>query len=101
MDMSLRKLQEVLKGSLVCCSPWGYEESDMTEQLNHNRQLNEWLHSHIYNICLLEEQQFNFSHVGYVEFERFVGSPDADIQWAVRYNGLKLKGEVWVEDKCW
>jgi len=49
----------------------------------------------------LEEQQFNFSHVGYVEFERFVGSPDADIQWAVRYNGLKLKGEVWVEDKCW
>ena len=20
--------------SLVCCSPWGYEESDMTEQLN-------------------------------------------------------------------
>ena len=20
--------------SLVCCSPWGYKESDMTEQLN-------------------------------------------------------------------
>ena len=24
------------QGSLVCCSPWGCEESDMTEQLNNN-----------------------------------------------------------------
>ena len=32
MDMSLSKLQEILKeGSLVCCSPWGDKESDMTE----------------------------------------------------------------------
>ena len=23
-------------GSLVCCSPWGHKESDMTEQLNNN-----------------------------------------------------------------
>ena len=22
------------QGGLVCCSPWGYKESDMTEQLN-------------------------------------------------------------------
>ena len=22
------------QGSLVCCSPWGYKMSDMTEQLN-------------------------------------------------------------------
>ena len=22
------------QGSLGCCSPWGYKESDMTEQLN-------------------------------------------------------------------
>ena len=22
------------QGSLECCSPWGYKESDMTEQLN-------------------------------------------------------------------
>ena len=22
------------QGSLVCCSPWGYKESDMTVQLN-------------------------------------------------------------------
>ena len=22
------------KGSLVCCSPWGHKEMDMTEQLN-------------------------------------------------------------------
>ena len=24
------------QGSLVCCSPWGRKESDMTEQLNNN-----------------------------------------------------------------
>ena len=24
------------QGSLVCCSPWGHEESDTTEQLNNN-----------------------------------------------------------------
>ena len=24
------------QGSLVCCSPWGGKESDMTEQLNNN-----------------------------------------------------------------
>ena len=22
------------QGGLACCSPWGYKESDMTEQLN-------------------------------------------------------------------
>ena len=36
MDMSLNKLRELLmdKGGLVCCSPWGGQESDTTEQLN-------------------------------------------------------------------
>ena len=36
MDMSLSKLWEIVKGrgSLRCCSPWGCEESDMTQQLN-------------------------------------------------------------------
>ena len=24
------------QGSLVCCSPWGHKESDMTEGLNNN-----------------------------------------------------------------
>ena len=32
-DKSLRKLRE-LKGSLLCCSPCGHKESDMTERLN-------------------------------------------------------------------
>ena len=27
------------QGSLVCCSPWGNKESDMTEQLNNNNRL--------------------------------------------------------------
>ena len=26
------------QGSLVCCSPWGRKESDMTEQLNDNNK---------------------------------------------------------------
>ena len=32
MDMSLSKLWEIVKDreALVCCSPWGHEESDMT-----------------------------------------------------------------------
>ena len=25
------------QGSLVCCSPWGHKESDMTEQLRNNK----------------------------------------------------------------
>ena len=36
MDMGLSNLQEMVldRGSLVCCSPWGCKESDMTERLN-------------------------------------------------------------------
>ena len=36
MDVSLSKLQELVdgQGSQACCSPWGCEESDTTEQLN-------------------------------------------------------------------
>ena len=26
------------QGSLACCSPWGYKESDTTEQLNNNNR---------------------------------------------------------------
>ena len=37
MDMSLSKLRDSKgQGSLACCSPWGREESDVTEQLNDN-----------------------------------------------------------------
>ena len=47
MDMSLSKLWEMVKGQggLVCCSPWGRKESDVTEQLNNNR---------IWNFSLLQ-----------------------------------------------
>ena len=36
MDVSLSKLQKLNngQGSLMCCSPWGHKESDMTERLN-------------------------------------------------------------------
>ena len=31
------------QGSLVCCSPWGHKESDMTEQLNNNKISYSWV----------------------------------------------------------
>ena len=33
MDMSLREFRELDngQGSLMCCSPWGHKESDLTE----------------------------------------------------------------------
>ena len=36
MDMSLNKLQELVMDmeALVCCSPWGRKELNMTERLN-------------------------------------------------------------------
>ena len=35
LDISLSKLRVVdVQGSLVCCSPWGRKESDMTERQN-------------------------------------------------------------------
>ena len=51
------------QGSLVCCSPWGHKESDMTEQLNWSesyflkKYLFIWLHwvlvavLEIFNLC--------------------------------------------------
>ena len=36
MDMTLSKFWETVKGSLPCCSPWSYKESDMAEWLNNN-----------------------------------------------------------------
>ena len=43
MDMSLSKLQEMVKDreALVCCTLWGYKQSDTTERLNDNRALKE------------------------------------------------------------
>ena len=30
MNRNLSKLQEIVKGSLACCSPWSRKEWDMT-----------------------------------------------------------------------
>ena len=37
------------QGSLVCCSPWGHKESDMTEQLNRT----DCVHSHTHLLRLV------------------------------------------------
>ena len=34
MDMSLSKLQDIVKDSLGCCSAWHCKELDMSKQLN-------------------------------------------------------------------
>ena len=31
------------QGSLVCCSPWGRKESDATERLNNNNNIELWI----------------------------------------------------------
>ena len=42
------------QGSLVCCSPWGQEESDMTEQLNQTEKPNpHLLHVLLENRCVI------------------------------------------------
>ena len=48
------------QGSLVCCSPWGCKESDVTEQLNNNV-----FDPFQVNFCehLQREVQFHFEHV--------------------------------------
>ena len=50
MDMSLSKLQEMVKDrDLVCCSSWGRKESDTTEPLNNKRSATL---DHKVNLCL-------------------------------------------------
>ena len=40
MDMSLSKMGDGEgQGNLVCWSPWGHKESNMTEWLNNNKKL--------------------------------------------------------------
>ena len=57
MDVSLSKLQELVmgQGSLACCSPWGFKESDTTERLNNNNnQLRVNLHQgREFSLCLI------------------------------------------------
>ena len=45
MDISLSKLQELVMGSLACCSPWGRKESDTTEwtELNWTEFFYNWI----------------------------------------------------------
>ena len=53
MGMSLNKLWELVmdQGSLVCCSPWGCKESDMTEWLNWDTGNENELITHIRENC--------------------------------------------------
>ena len=59
MDMSLSNFWEMVKGqgSLVCCSPWGHKESDMSQQLNNNSR--GWPYSPQESALLCDEQSFH------------------------------------------
>ena len=35
------------QGGLACCSPWGRQELDMTEQLNNNHKMHDGHFSHV------------------------------------------------------
>ena len=37
------------QGSLVCCSPWGRKESDATERLNNNNNIELWIEENTYS----------------------------------------------------
>ena len=39
------------QGSLVCCSPWGRKESDMTERLNNISNPKRWCFKVLHSIC--------------------------------------------------
>ena len=41
VDMSLSKLQKIMKGREAACSPWGRKESDMTERLTTTKMFTE------------------------------------------------------------
>ena len=58
MDMSLSKLQEMVKrqGNLACCSPWGRKELDMTGRLNNNK----YIRQHRRNIFLVAAETLQF-----------------------------------------
>ena len=51
------------QGSLVCCSPWGHKESDMTEQLNNNNPTFE-------KLPWIPARQRGGTHLGPVALER-------------------------------
>ena len=44
------------QGSLLCCSPWGCKESDMTEQLNWLTEIC-WILQNGFGICLLKKEK--------------------------------------------
>ena len=72
-SMSLSKLWECEgQGSLVCCSPWGHKESDMTEQLKNNNSVSlQSFFMHISNIFLILPLLLKRKHTVYSVFTLF------------------------------
>jgi len=57
------------QGVLVCCSPWGHKEPDMTERLNWTEFIHRWNIQQNYE-RLISFIFFNFSRVINLKFER-------------------------------
>ena len=47
--------------NLVCCSPWGHKESDMTQQLNNNNQRGQFQMSFMNTVFIFMSYQCKYS----------------------------------------
>ena len=65
VDMSLSKARNSKgQGSLVCCSPWDFKESDMTEWLNNYSNINSWAFILVYySHCLDVSKTSHFVYI--------------------------------------
>ena len=53
VNLNLSKLQEMVKDrEQACCSPWGYKELDMTEQMNNKCKLSYRVAHLCMHICI-------------------------------------------------
>ena len=56
------------QGSLVCCSPWGRKESDATERLNNNNNIELWIEENTYSYINVQVNSAFGGGVMYVVF---------------------------------
>ena len=79
------------QGSLICCSPWGCKESDMTEQLNSSR----------YPHCQAPGQVPTGTNQGYFRHMFEAGLPgfNSSLLWVLSYpsqhEGLIVSSQLW------
>ena len=95
------------QGGLVCCSPGGHKESDMTQQLNNNKYIHIRTHKHT-PICVCI---YIYIQVGiYIPVVYCPASPQLFKEYESPYEDLyinvyssfisKVKSKNWKQPKC-